>query len=519
MWYSQPPPQNRQAKLRPEIALVWPGEQVASRRFGQHQYFMFARTKATATSTDCRMQPPADLRTPVADSTHHRRSKGYWNSQTLASLRHAKDSGELFAPVQPAPPDGWADAIRASQFPSECGRMLLIEDDIAGQGLGMTAELMTFALLIAMKHGRVLLEVALDPNWGRTNTSVPYRAATAGPTTPIRPATRPRWCSRPPFTHQCFYRPWSHCAAGNTSEHVSPKLGRWNGLPDFNPIRAAWPRYVRLKLSSLAVTTPLYRDKSGKSSTAVVAGMQFLFHPRAWVEQVGRCLMHRDHLRTGKFISVHIRHSKEKNSEAIKHGHVMPPVESYATSTAALSHMLRLQGYVHLQTSSAEALASFRQLLTSEGSDATVGAPSHARSKPLALSYTDNPRSEHDTWGGWEATASKDETVDGMVAAVNAFVSTHAAALISPRISSWTSFLAHLARGPMPQSNGSAALGAVTTVAAGGGPLVLHLCCACGRRDLGSNLVVAVSAAVPWPTQLLALRNSTKCPLGVMAPI
>ena len=97
--------------------------------------------------------------------------RGAWDVHRLAKLHHAWGSGEVFAPVRATPPDGWAEAIRSSQFPSQCGRMLLIEDDLAGQGLGITAELIAYALLIAMRHRRVLLEVAVDPKWGQTNYS------------------------------------------------------------------------------------------------------------------------------------------------------------------------------------------------------------------------------------------------------------------------------------------------------------------------------------------------------------
>ena len=57
------------------------------------------------------------------------------------------------------------------------------------------------------------------------------------------------------------------------------------------------------------------------------------------------------------------------------------------------------------------------------------------------MSYTDNRRSEHDTWGGWQ---TDDATImtGSVVAAVNAHVARQAAAVISPANSAWTSFLA-----------------------------------------------------------------------------
>jgi len=63
---------------------------------------------------------------------------------------------------------------------------------------------------------------------------------------------------------------------------------------------------------------------------------------------------------------------------------------------------------------------------------------SFAHENHLNICYTDNPRSEHDTWGGWILGA---EMLQAVVGAVNAYVSTHAAVVASPGSSVWTDFL------------------------------------------------------------------------------
>jgi hypothetical protein len=173
----------------------------------------------------------------------------------------------------------WSDAIMANQFPSSCQRMLLVEDDLQAQGLGMTAEYLALALLLALRERRVLAEVPVDPSWnptcappwddprplpkwvqqlippGKTLQQIPKHLLDGWRVEPLRcagrptctypcapanlsrqyhssgsfahpPATRPRWCTRPPFTHECFYQPWTGCAIPPPSTHVPPHLGR-----------------------------------------------------------------------------------------------------------------------------------------------------------------------------------------------------------------------------------------------------------------------------------------------------
>ena len=448
----------------------------------------------------CPMRPPDDLLTPDGD-TGGALLRDPPEKYTHFRLRQTHD--RIVSSAQ-APTDEYMGAVVASQFPSRCDRLLLIEDDLAGQGLGVTAHYLAIALLNAMRTGRVLLEVAVNPRWGPTNISIPYRQASAGASTPTLPSDRPRWCSRPPYTHQCFYQPWSNCTAGNTSLHQSPRLGQWNGLPGHALLPGGTP-IVRIKLSGLYIT-PHHARVMGP---AYGAAMRFLFRPREWVKHLGRCVLRRDGLVPRSFISVFIRHSVEKSTETRRFRYKMPVIDDYAASAEALSRAIQMQ-QVHIQTSSAVALANF----TLRTSSLRLAA----RGPPLTLSYTDNPRSEHDTWGGWQK--DKDETMDGTVAAVNAFIARHAAVLIAPRLSSWTNFLLILHQWLNVSSLGPPAVnpqGGIrdgrTSLTRGGQRMTqdvksraVHLCCACASRGKRSNLVVVMGLALGrrW-----ALRNAT----------
>ena len=459
----------------------------------------------------CPMRPPDDLLTPNSDTDStpmHDLPEKYTHPSSYQNHSHDRS----FSLNAQTATDEHMGTVVASQFPSRCERLLLFEDDLAGQGLGATAHFMAVALLIAMRTGRVLLEVAVNPRWGRTNMSIPYRRSSAGASTPTLPAARPRWCSRPPYTHQCFYLPWSNCTAGNTTEHQSPRLGRFNGLIGHALLPGRTP-IVRIKLSGLYISTGLH---AGVMTPAYAAATRFLFRPREWVKHLGRCVLRRDGLAPHSFISVFIRESAEKNTEARQFKYKMPVVDDYAASAEALSRAIHMQR-VHIQTSSAVALANFTVL--------TSSLRLAARGVPLTLSYTDNPRSEHDTWGGWGK--DKDETVDGTVAAVNAFMARHAAVLIAPRLSSWTTFLlilhqwlnvsslvAPAAVLSKPQGGSSRDSEVHRTSNTRGGQRItrdeksraVHLCCQCRRRDKGSNLVVVMGLALGrrW-----AVRNAT----------
>ena len=87
-------------------------------------------------------------------------------------------------------------------------------------------------------------------------------------------------------------------------------------------------------------------------------------------------------------------------------------------------------GATFLQTSSDRAAEAFEAF---------------ARRSGTPLAYTDNPRSDHDSWGGWSNDSSA-TTLQTTVGAVNAYVAARAALASSPTDSMWTWFMTATAR-------------------------------------------------------------------------
>ena len=140
------------------------------------------------------------------------------------------------------------------------------------------------------------------------------------------------------------------------------------------------PPAIRLKLSWLKVS-----GMGWAHGAAGDAATRFLATPRRWVRRLADCVASRDGLRPGSFVSVFVRDSVEKRLELASHGHGMPTAEQYESVSAALAAALGWR-HVHLQTSNPKSVERFVSLANASG---------------LRLSYTDNARSAHDSWGGW----------------------------------------------------------------------------------------------------------------------
>ena len=310
-----------------------------------------------------------------------------WDHSNLTALKHSHRFH--FAPVNRSA-DEWATAIRASQFSTDCSKLLLVEDDMNNSGIGFTAKIWSFALLLAVRQGRVLLEV-------------PRQAGVS------------RWCDRPPFSFQCLYEDWSHCQI--------PPPGTSEVVPGGRPLKMSkWPHLapvVRTGLGRLHRQGMLWWS-SGRSP--IPSAEAFLFRPRPWVRAIGDCLMQESGLLPGKFLSIHIRHSKEKADEGKKLHVQLPVFKAYHVLTDALVLDTGIR-HVFLQTASPAALTDFTQ---------------YALTRNLSISYTDNPRSENDAWGGWQHGSEMEQATIG---AVNAYVGSLAAIVVSPEISIWTDFL------------------------------------------------------------------------------
>lgn len=327
---------------------------------------------------------PASLRGPPlvrpADAAE-------WGRSNLSGLTHSHRYH--FAPTNYSA-DGWYAAMYASQFRRDCRRVLLVDDDMNNSGIGFTAKIWSFALLLAMRDHRVLLEVQ------RTNG-------------------HSRWCDREPYSFQCLYEPWSHCP------EPPPDIPAI--VPSGRPLRlSTWPHRAPVVRTSLG---RLHRQGAiwyGSKKSPVSAATRFLFRPRAWIRKIGECIMGRAGLKPSDFVSIHLRHSVEKSAEGKKLNALLPHFEAYHTLASALALDAGTR-QIFLQTASPSGLADF-------------SAFAHAQN--LGLVYTDNPRSEHDSWGGWSPGS---EMLQAVVGAVNAYISSHATVVASPGLSIWTEFL------------------------------------------------------------------------------
>ena len=289
--------------------------------------------------------------------------------------------------------------------------MLLLEDDLVGAGVGMTTRLMAATLLLAMRESRVLLEVPVNASWDHTRPQ------------PIPTSKMPRWCSTDPFSWRCFYEPWTHC--------MTPAPG----VAGVHAPQGWWPPARRRPVVQVKLTW-IYQqgnmlwqhDVPGSEvdrripralSTAAYA---FLFgRPRPWLRAKGDCLL-RELQSRGPFQVVHVRDSAEKRAEQKR---ILPAGDVYAEIARAVASVFGLHD-VLLQTANPSSLEAFEN--------------EASRDTRLRISYSANPRSEHDTWGGRHSTV----TLDGAVAAVNAWVGSHASAFLSLKSSMWTTHQAKL---------------------------------------------------------------------------
>mmetsp|Transcript_48379 Transcript_48379/g.134085 ORF Transcript_48379/g.134085 Transcript_48379/m.134085 type:complete len:249 (-) Transcript_48379:30-776(-) len=152
---------------------------------------------------------------------------------------------------------------------------------------------------------------------------------------------------------------------------------------------------------------------------------RFLFgSPRAYIRDIGRCVMRHAGLLPRRFFSVHARDSPEKSMElkGSRAGReVVADIQLLAEGLSQATGMRR----VFLQTASPTLLVR----ILGWAANSTLG---------LNVSHTENSRSDHDSWGGWRKGLEMEQ---GVVAAVNAWIAAQAAVIITPRLSMWSLFL------------------------------------------------------------------------------
>lgn len=205
------------------------------------------------------------------------------------------------------------------------------------------------------------------------------------------PSLKRLWCTKPPYTLQCYYKPWTNCSL----DDVDDKRIRNASLGAFHASKV-WYGMSHTGLAQLPVRN-------------------FLFRPNAKIKHMAREVASR--CGAGDFWTVHIRDSPEKVKERGR----LPSASQYFEKIPP--HVKR----VLWQTSNPKSLGE---------------AVAYAKSHNLRDCYTDfETRHVHDVWGGRSANTSlADES--GLVGAVNgALGHDFSAGLISLRSSMWTWFL------------------------------------------------------------------------------
>ena len=149
-------------------------------------------------------------------------------------------------------------------------------------GLGFTRSFWASALLVAMRSGRVLLEVAVNSSWPHPPRPRSDETPSAANVTRVqRKAAVPRWCSVAPFTLQCFYTPWSHCAL--PPEHTHRPLPLHGKRYRLAHLVMETPS-LRLKLSAMKAGPLGWALWGSRSATSVAT--RFLFAPRPYAIRI-----------------------------------------------------------------------------------------------------------------------------------------------------------------------------------------------------------------------------------------
>ena len=217
--------------------------------------------------------------------------------------------------------------------------------------------------------------------------------------------------------------------------------------------------------------------------------------------------MRRDGLHPHSYLSVYVRDSAEKRQELLEHGHGLTGIDTYLGLAAAMlplvvaasqrrsnmtvnprarpsetanEHVERESGSLAARDTSMARISNRPTWLFLQTSSEAALREFLRGGLPSAVSYTRNPRGDHDSWGGWlsQAPASNGSTTteQGTIAAVNAYIGSLAAATVGPVHSAWTTLLMTLTEAT-PRAS---------------------LCCGCRRRDQGNNMVVSVAKSTPF---------------------
>jgi len=260
---------------------------------------------ATRDAGSCELLAPstADLSADAADLPSR-----HTKATVREGLKHLHPA--LFSPVEAMPSDGYIDTFLANQNPANdkaCAKRsyLLIENDLYRAGLGMVGRLLVSVFLLALRQGRILLEIPLS-----NRTDAP-------------------WCDRPPFTFGCVFRPWTRCqlsaAEVRSAHHISSDriwpIGKWSSRRRIVVVSTSWVWKSQGLLHQMPMTT----------------GM------------------------TSPFVGVFVRQSPEKDAELIRVAlRRTPPAAVYQQLIRAVTSRFRLsKAPIFLSTSNPSAVESF----------------------------------------------------------------------------------------------------------------------------------------------------------------
>jgi len=387
------------------------------------------------------------------------------NSRELERLLLMDHNNPLtFAPVH-EPNGSWYSVIEESQNPPECSRFLLVYLGSGGAGVGMLATLIAPLLLHAMRTRRILMEVHLDESWRVLLSQTPSALKILNKTI-MQP---PLWCEHPPYTFACAYMPWTHCELPKnlTGARVIPVSHKWP-LPvepdvlivDWTWVFQKFGGRVLARQGNVCSKTAALRasprgifvqesppDACSTGRSVLPDAYRFLFRPRPWVRELADCVMRSNGIaRSTPFLSVHLRASAAKQKDLVLFGDRSPAhlvhqnqLDYGMMLSLSLTKQLRIS-HVHVQTASPTLLRDYTQLATGVG---------------LYVAFTRNTRYSDDSWGmASRSDKYKEQNIlhynyeQLLVAAVNAEISTRAAAVLSPLTSMWTQFLQAVAAAP-----------------------------------------------------------------------
>ena len=333
------------------------------------------------------------------------------------------------------------ETILSNQFPADpaaCNRTLLFYDNSVGGGLGYTAKMMGYALLIAVQERRVLILLPGNPSYDAKAYGHDHAHSTT------------RWCTRPPHSLACYYEPPTHCAPdGLRAPFRTPPLPTWHG----QPLKVPW--WSPSDAESLADKQHVVVSMESLHLTASVGGNAFawptwfepklwsvvfsvLFQPRPWLRELAFCYLRQAGLCDGtdEYTVVHARFSASKQGEdrgGASFGYngmpsKLPGLEEQLSSAVRLRESVPSAASADanpiiaaakggggggsssatrpapkgargsLQASGGLARALSRVLLQTANDEALFRFRSAFASRGWRLDFTENLRADHDLW-------------------------------------------------------------------------------------------------------------------------